>query len=345
MGSVKTRYLPGSLMHDPMMFDAVKVVTAYPPAIAKARWTPLRSAGGFSGARLWRGTAADGREFALKAHPPGADAGRLENVVHRWMTRATEAGLDFIPVVEPTRAGRTVVEHAGRTWDVTAWMPGRADFRGNPTDSKLDAAVTAVARLHAAWAGEHTTVPCPAVVRRWKALLAWEQLVESGWRPRIDPRDPCRSPAEAGWSSLPRAIAGIWPAILHWLHEPVPVQPCVCDLWHDHVLYDGDRVTGIIDFAAAKADHIAVDLARLLGSLIPDDATRTGKALEAYATVRPLPRPELVPFLDRTGTVVAVTNWLRWLYHARREYADRNAVAERLAGLVRRLRSLAGGSG
>ena len=56
-------------MLDPLMLDAVKVVTAYPPAVATARWTPLRSAGGFSGAHLWRGVAADGREFALKAHP------------------------------------------------------------------------------------------------------------------------------------------------------------------------------------------------------------------------------------------------------------------------------------
>jgi Ser/Thr protein kinase RdoA (MazF antagonist) len=337
MGSVKARYLPGNLMHDPLMFDAAKVVTAYPPAIAKARWTPLRSAGGFSGARLWRGTAADGHEFALKAHPPRADPGRLEGVIHRWMVTAVHAGLDFVPAVERTRAGRTVVEFAGRAWDMTAWMPGRADFRGNPNDSKLAAAVTALARLHAAWAGEHTTVPCPAVVRRWKVLLAWEELLESGWRPRIDAHDPCRLPAEAAWSSLPQAIAGIWPAILHWLHEPVPVQPCVCDLWHDHVLFDGDRVTGIIDFAAAKADHVAVDLARLLGSLIPDDATRTDQSLQAYAAIRPLSRPELVPMLDRTGVVVAVTNWLRWLYHDDREYPDRNAVAERLAGLIRRL--------
>jgi Ser/Thr protein kinase RdoA (MazF antagonist) len=103
------------------------------------------------------------------------------------------------------------------------------------------------------------------------------------------------------------------------------------------MLYEGDRITGIIDFAAAKADHVAVDLARLLGSLIPGDATRTNTAMQAYAAVRPLPHPELVPMLDRTGVVVAVTNWLRWLYHDGREYPDRNAVAERLAGLVRRI--------
>ena len=61
---------------------------------------------------------------------------------------------------------------------------------------------------------------------------------------------------------------GVWPAIL-LLHEPVPVQPCGAP--HDHVLFDGDRVTGIIDFAAAKVDHVAADLARLFGESDPDD--------------------------------------------------------------------------
>jgi hypothetical protein len=75
----------------------------------------------------------------------------------------------------------------------------------------------------------------------------------------------------------------------------------------------------------------------LLGSLVPDDPARTDAAIRAYVAIRPMPDPELVVVLDRTGTVVAVANWLRWLYHEGRVYADRNAVAERVAGLVRRL--------
>ena len=49
------------------------------------------------------------------------------------------------------------------------------------------------------------------------------------------------------------------------MHRPVPFNLCIGDVWHDHILFEGDAVTGMIDFAAAKVDHVAADLARLLG--------------------------------------------------------------------------------
>ena len=315
------------------------VLAAYPPAVATAHWSPLGSAGGFSGASVWRGVMADGRELCLKGHPPGADPARLEQILHRWMAVARQAGLDFVPNVEPTRDGSRIVWAEGRVWDVCQWMLGQADFHANPTDARLIAAVTAVARLHAAWAGlgSERWVVCPAVVRRDRALRAWEGLVASGWRPRPTSDDPVRPHVEVAWVHLPTAVHHARRTCAQWLHVPVPVQPCLCDVWHDHVLFTGDRVTGLIDFGAVKVDHVAVDLARLLGSLIPGDAVRMVQAMRAYETVRPLPQPEVVADLDWTGAVVGLTNWLRWLYHDGREYVDRAAVTRRVAELAQRL--------
>jgi homoserine kinase type II len=334
MGSVMGTRPPGIPVADLHDIAVSRVAPAFPKA-ASARWKMLDSAGGFSGARIWRGKAG-AQTFCLKAHPRGADAGRLRTV-HRWMTQARGAGLDFVPAVERTRDGHTVVETAGRPWDVIAWMPGRADFHADPSEARLSAAAAALARLHAAWAVSLPPLPCPAIARRQLALAEWDQLVRAGWRPRIPAGDPVRPHAEAAWNLLPAAVAQATAALVPWLKRPVPVQPCVCDLWHDHVLFEGERVSGVIDYGAAKVDHVAVDLARLLGSLIPDDAARTGAALRAYESSRPLPQPELVAVLDRTGVVGGVVNWLRWLYHDEREYLDQEAVAERLAALVRRL--------
>lgn len=320
---------------------AESVLSLYPPPVAGARWTPLGRAGGFSGSRVWRGEATDGRAFALKAYPPDADAGRLAQV-HRWMSAARTAGLDVVPTVEPCRDRRTVAVSGGVVWDVTTWMPGRADFHAEPTDAKLLAAVEAVARIHAAWADPRATGvppregPCPAVERRWRVLNTWQELVRSGWRPRFEPGDPVRPHAEAAWDRLPRVLPDLLPRLAAWLGRRVPLQPCLGDLWHDHILFAGDRVAAVIDYGAAKLDHPAADLARLLGSLIPDDARRTAVALGAYSALRPLPHPELVDVLDRTGTAAAAANWLRRLYRDR-EAVDRAAVAQRLAGLVRRL--------
>jgi Ser/Thr protein kinase RdoA (MazF antagonist) len=119
----------------------------------------------------------------------------------------------------------------------------------------------------------------------------------------------------------------------------MPLQPCLCDVWHAHVLFEGEAVTGLVDYGSVKVDHVAVDLARLLGSLVEGDARRTAAGLTAYRRLRRLTQreAELVGVLDETATVLAVANWLRWLYHEGRRYDDRAAVTARLAGLVRRL--------
>ena len=66
----------------------------------------------------------------------------------------------------------------------------------------------------------------------------------------------------------------------------------MCDLWHDHILFTGNAVTGLIDFGSVKEDHVAVDLARLLGSMIGDDAAIWEVGLSAYQRIQPLSAEE-----------------------------------------------------
>src|SRR5262249_2305958 len=244
--------------------------------------------------------------------------------------------------VEVWRAGRRVVEAEGGVWDLTQWMPGAADFHDSPADARLLAAVEALARLHEALGrlSSAEPMPCPAVERRWRTLLEWEKLTASGWRPLPVAGDRVGPHAQAAWTRLPALIPRSLAALARWRTEPVPVQPCLCDVWHDHVLFTGDRVTGLIDYGAAKVDHVAVDLARLLGSVVGDDEKNWAIALRAYRKVRPLAaeEEELAHFLDETGTVLSVANWLRWLCHGERQIEDRSAAAERLRVLAERMR-------
>lgn len=318
------------------------ILREYPSWLAQAQWVPLGSAGGFSGSELWRGTCLDGREFALKGHAAGFSTMHLERV-HRWMDAARLGGMDFIPRVEPTRWGKSVAVGSDRSWDMLQWMPGRADFHEDPSDAKLVAAVEAIARIHRCWAGLGIReVPCPAVERRWRVMIAWDELVRSGWQPRYVGDDPIATPADTARRILPTVLPRLRLELSPWLTRPVTVQPCLVDVWHDHVLFLGERVSGIIDYAAAKFDHVATDLARLLGSLVPDQPSRQAAALEAYAAIRPLPNPELVSLLDRTGVAAAVVNWIKSIYYDGRALADRMAVAKRLAGLIERLRAQMG---
>jgi homoserine kinase type II len=113
-------------------------------------------------------------------------------------------------------------------------------------------------------------------------------------------------------------------------------------LWHDHLLFDGDRLTGLIDYGSIKIDHVAVDLSRMLGSLVGDDASGWQTGLQAYRRIAPLDaeEEELAHALDETGTILGVANWLRWLYEDRRPFDDRDAVARRLVELVERCERL-----
>jgi Ser/Thr protein kinase RdoA (MazF antagonist) len=128
-----------------------------------------------------------------------------------------------------------------------------------------------------------------------------------------------------------------------WIAGAFPLQPCLADLWHDHVLYRGDKVTGIIDYGSLRRDHVSVDLARLLGSLVPDDQAWWAAALDAYSSRGKLLPGEwdLVRVLDFTGMVAGVMNWLEWMTLGTRAIEHREIARMRWTLLLHRLEKMA----
>jgi Ser/Thr protein kinase RdoA (MazF antagonist) len=222
----------------------------------------------------------------------------------------------------------------------------------------MAAACTALARLHQVWARDPDAIRerfrilylpaqdgCPAVRRRLELVSRWKALLARGWRPDFghNPADPVTPWAERAWHLVNARIDRVPAQLLPWQDVPVDVQPCLCDVWHEHVLYGGDEVTGLIDFDGMKVDNVAVDLARLLGSLAGDNAELRNAGFRAYAAVRPLSLAEagLVTALDHTGTLLGAATWLLWLYRDFRGHTGRRgnhqAGAQRLAELVWRM--------
>jgi homoserine kinase type II len=317
---------------------AASVWGRYPAALCSGPPVRLGNRGGFSGARLWRGGGAAG-EFCLRAWPAGEEADRVRRL-HRLMRHARGQGLDFVPAVHVAGDGDTVVEVVARVWELSGWLPGRADYAEHPAPVRLEVAAEALARLHRAWEVYATPAqPCPAVRRRQEVLADWERFVAAGWRPSGPPTDPVGPVAERAWRLLHRWMTDISMQLRPWADHCQRLQPCLCDVWHDHLLFEGDRLTGLVDYGAVKHDHVAVDLARMLGSLVGDDAAGWECGLRSYRRVRRLSDEEawLARVLDHTGTVLGMVNWLRWLYHDGRTYEDRPAVARRLESLVTRV--------
>jgi Ser/Thr protein kinase RdoA (MazF antagonist) len=108
------------------------------------------------------------------------------------------------------------------------------------------------------------------------------------------------------------------------------------------VLFEGDEVSGIIDFGSLRDDDVTVDVARLLGSLVGDDGEQWTVGLDAYRRVRSFSVEEeaLARALDRTGTIIGLANWLNWLCaEPPREIDNPGGAAERIRSLIGRLES------
>ena len=279
------------------------VLRHYPTELAHLAWVPLGSAGGFSGANLWRGEANGEALFCLKAWPTGFESSRLGSI-HRAMFAARVHGqLDFVPAITRTLDQQTFV-NADQLYDLTAWMPGVADFAVHPSDAKLRAACTALAKLHRVWANNAIVqAPTPAVARRLEVCRSFAKSPAHVDHPEL----------KRAFAMLPTLVKQSIASLEPWSTVRVPVFPCLCDVWHDHVLFTGDRVTGIVDYGAMKIDTPAVDLARLLGDLVGDDDARFDFGLHAYHAINPpvTVSSQLVKQLDRTGTVCAIIHWVQ----------------------------------
>lgn len=302
----------------------------------------LGNHGGFSGAWLWRVDSPRG-PYCLRAWPAGDPSRERLRWIHLLMGAARLGGLECIPAVIQSDESATWLTFAGRLWELTSWMSGKADYRSHPSAARLASACTALAHVHQTWSTFRVpSGPCPAIERRLVRAREWCDAIASGWRlPTLDAADPVTPWATDAWSLLCRHVHRVPGLLASWASEPLSLQPCLCDVWHDHVLFTDDAVTGLIDFGSVKIDHPAVDLARLVGSLVGDDAQAWEVAMRAYRAVRPLSLREeaLARVLDRSGVILALGSWLRWLYRDRKPFPDRVAVARRMAELVERITS------
>lgn len=307
----------------------------------------LAGAGGMSGARLWRLQTPRG-ELALRRWPAEHPSPERLRLIHAVIRHATARGCEFLAPPLPELSGETFVLHEGHLWELAPWLPGAADFHANRSAERLRAALTALARFHLAVESySHPGVgPAPAVIERTAQcsdLLygAGRIGLEIGFR---------RASDLAPWTQADvETIGRLVPVVAAQLAAvgsvTVPLIPCLRDVWHDHVLYWGERVTGLIDYGATRIDTVATDLTRLLGSLVGDDPHGWNEGLDAYQRVRPLAAHELalLPALDASGIVLACVNWIQWICVEGRTFAG-PAVQDRLAAVVARLRNLADGA-
>lgn len=302
-----------------------EVLSHYPALATIQDCRPVANAG-FSGAAVWRVETLAG-PLALRRWPDnGPPADRLRGL-HALLHHLHNRGLTFVAVPLRNRTGSTITRHRNTWWQLEPWLPGVADFALNPSRLRLTAAMQALARWHNAarifapeppaksWFGGPECGPAPAIVERTARLrdmlLRIGQMTPPTHLPTGDWRDAFRRLLAGCHSRGPQLLPLLEPVRT----TSVPLQICLRDVWLDHVLFTGDTVTGLIDPSASRCDSVATDLARLLGSLIGDDAPAWDLALAAYENERPLSAVErqLIPLLDKSGVVLSAWTWIERL--------------------------------
>ena len=265
----------------------------------------------------------------------------------------------------PSRFGTTLHTEAGQFWQLEPWMPGVADFSSNPSDQRLRNGMTVLAQWHEA-------------ASRFEARTSeaeWFQQCSAGTSPTVQDRlerihrfyrtDAARlrqlvaepTPLEPWGAELPElhdvarqildffdlSALRVGEELLAYRDLRWRLHPCLRDVWHDHLLFEEDRVTGLIDATAARTETPAADLARLLGSLLGDTDDRWDMAFAAYRGVQPLSDREarLVRVLDQSTVLLSGLTWLERLFMQRLNYSNPPRVLSRLRQITARLERLA----
>ena len=278
--------------------------------------------------------------------------------IHGLLSHVTAQGYEIVPMPRETRYGETYFVYEDHLWELTSWLPGEASFASDPTALKLTAAMQALARFHQAaqtyrpassntggFAGETARLaPSPGLQQRLTMIKSLQQgeLQQLWSKTRTAEASDLRELAFELLEGTGRSVDSVGSYLEQIVDVPLPLQWCLRDVRHDHVLFTGEEVSGLLDFGAVAVDSVAGDLSRLLGSIVNDHAETWQAGIVAYSKVRQLSLAEqraIIGF-DHGGLLCSATNWVRWLFVEGRSFPQIHALHAQLLWLRDRLQSL-----
>lgn len=202
------------------------------------------------------------------------------------MERLAERGF---PAPRPlaTRHGALVARAAGKPSAIVTFLEGA--WPRAWTATHCAAVGEALARMHVALDGFE--------MKRANGLsiAGWERLLQ----PRLADADALRPGLGALVARDMAEVRGAWPSAL-------PRGAIHADLFPDNAFFEGDRLTGVIDFYFACTDFLAYDLAVCLNAWCFEDEKRYSlergsTMIGAYENIRPLTQADrdALPVLAR----------------------------------------------
>lgn len=228
------------------------------------------------------------------ARYPQVDRPRLVNALG-YQESIHRAGCRRLPNVYPARGGLVFDDEGGGAWSVTDWAWGRSrdDTATWSTDmfEQLGAAVGdlhGVGRIQLPRGAAPKTPPEQYWTSDWRGFEEW---AERSWSELREDSD-VRTATEL--AELRRAVEdGL--TRLSGLRELPTTSPTVThdDLWTEHILWEEDELTAIIDLDGLDAGAAAGDVAALLSDFADMEPRRCGAILRGYRAFAELSRDEV----------------------------------------------------
>lgn len=286
----------------------------------------LVGTGGLSGAELWRFPSRLGW-LLIRGWPPEVTAQRVQTI-HGWLARLRH--LPFLACPIPSQDGSTLhIDRSGRCWELMPWLPGSASLQ-SPTSGQAASALDAVGQVHRELALEGSVRVSSGAHARIEFLNALQAREMREFEAELSRRPPDDNPE--GFESLARVwvkcsplkISRALEMLRRQSRRAVWVQPCLRDLRPEHLLFEGDRLSGLVDYGAMDAEAPETDLARLLPAWIGNDPALQRHACLAYQSANPghvLDEPLLAAF-SAANSVLIGGQWMRWILLQRRSFSD-----------------------
>jgi len=321
--------------------EIAPVLRCYDLPEDRQQTVPLGFVGGLSGAKFWQIRTPEGR-FCLRRWPQAHPTPDRLKLIHSVLLRAAQQNCSFVATPLRTKTGETFVRHGGHLWELTRWIAGAADLDRPPRSERVCSAMESLAAFHSAVSSHQPwrSVGPSRGIRERLELAYWfraeglDALKAALCRDRLSPSldESVRSLLETANRRIDQLIEELLP----WHDRPLLLMPCIRDVHREHVLFEGDRVSGLVDFGAMRAESPAADVARLLGSYAEGDTAIWIAGIAAYeARATTHLQHDLVRLFDTATTLLAGINWAKWLYVDKRMARDLALVERRLQALQR----------
>jgi homoserine kinase type II len=223
-------------------------------------------------------------------------------------------------------------------FQVEPWLPGEP-VQASPSSDQVSAAVAALAEVHRRLRVYRQKGMSPGLSNR----LAEAQSLRNGELSRlvgiVRSFEPSHESRLADDCLLLVAKFSRWlEHVLSREQRQVPLQPCLRDCRFEHFLFEGARLSGLVDYGAMDLESPAADWARLFMGWYGNEWQSVAQRM--MVTIPDIEEStwRLLPLFEQTAIVLNPLRWIRWHFVDRRTFDCEGVVARSLEEGLARLR-------